>query len=346
MTPMKRVAVRWLCMGVMAWVAGAGVAQATLVLEGTRIVYPEKAKDVSIRVRNPGSYPILAQSWLDDGRPDLSPEVMVVPFIVSPALTRVEPDGSALLRVFHAKRPLPTDRESLFYLNVMETPPRSSEENALTLQFRTRVKLFFRPTGLSGDAGDAPDSLKWTLVPGAGAVEVHNPTPYHVSFLSVELETAGRREILDRAGQDAMVAPFSKLRFPVSAGRNPCRAKVRSTTGPSMILAAGTRISALVIALTGASEGSIFRKARTMHLTMQVTARPGNRRKSRQRRVWIAGLCMLVIVADAQAQGKSKQYVQFDSNMLLRGVSDDSVDLSGSKSLTPCCRVSIASMCW
>lgn len=221
MTPMKRVAVRWLCMGVMAWVAGAGVAQATLVLEGTRIVYPEKAKDVSIRVRNPGSYPILAQSWLDDGRPDLSPEVMVVPFIVSPALTRVEPDGSALLRVFHAKRPLPTDRESLFYLNVMETPPRSSEENALTLQFRTRVKLFFRPTGLSGDAGDAPDSLKWTLVPGAGAVEVHNPTPYHVSFLSVELETAGRREILDRAGQDAMVAPFSKLRFPVSAGRNP-----------------------------------------------------------------------------------------------------------------------------
>lgn len=221
MTPMKRVAVRWLCMGVMAWVAGAGVAQATLVLEGTRIVYPEKAKDVSIRVRNPGSYPILAQSWLDDGRPNLSPEVMVVPFIVSPALTRVEPDGSALLRVFYAKRPLPTDRESLFYLNVMETPPRGSEENALTLQFRTRVKLFFRPTGLSGDAGDAPDSLTWTLVPGAGAVEVHNPTPYHVSFLSVELETAGRREILDRAGQDAMVAPFSKLRFPVSAGRNP-----------------------------------------------------------------------------------------------------------------------------
>lgn len=89
------------------------------------------------------------------------------------------------------------------------------------MQFRTRVKLFFRPTGLSGDAGDAPDSLTWTLVPGAGAVEVHNPTPYHVSFLSVELETAGRREILDRAGQDAMVAPFSKLRFPVSAGRNP-----------------------------------------------------------------------------------------------------------------------------
>ena len=39
----------------------------------------------------------------------------------------------------------------------METPPRSSE-NALTLQFRTRVKLFFRPTGLSGDAGDAPDN--------------------------------------------------------------------------------------------------------------------------------------------------------------------------------------------
>ena len=62
MTPMKRVAVRWLCMGVMAWVAGAGVAQATLVLE-ERASSIQKAKDVSIRVRNPGSYPILAQSW-------------------------------------------------------------------------------------------------------------------------------------------------------------------------------------------------------------------------------------------------------------------------------------------
>ena len=187
-------------------------------------------------------------------------------------------------------------------------------------------------------------TTKWTLVPGAGAVEVHNPTPYHVSFLSVELETAGRREILDRAARTPWWRHFPSCVFLFRPVEIPCRAKVRSTTGPSMILAAGTRISALVIALTGASETPC--KARTMHLTMQVTARPGNRRKSRQRRVWIAGLCMLVIVADAQAQGKSKQYVQFDSNMLLRGVSDDSVDLSRFESLTPCCRVSIASMCW
>ena len=113
MTPMKRVAVRWLCMGVMAWVAGAGVAQATLVLE-ERASSIQRGQGCQHPGAESGSYPILAQSWLDDGRPDLSPEVMVVPFIVSPALTRVEPDGSALLRVFHAKRPLPTDRSRCF----------------------------------------------------------------------------------------------------------------------------------------------------------------------------------------------------------------------------------------
>ena len=194
MTPMKRVAVRWLCMA--SWLGLPALAwRRQPWFWGTRIVYPEKAKDVSIRVRNPGSYPILAQSWLDDGRPDLSPEVMVVPFIVSPALTRVEPDGSALLRV-------PRQTAIAHGQGVAVLPERNGNSAAqqrgecADLAVSHPGQVVLRPTGLSGDAGDAPDSLKWTLVPGAGAVEVHNPTPYHVSFLSVELETAGRREIL------------------------------------------------------------------------------------------------------------------------------------------------------
>ena len=113
MTPMKRVAVRWLCMGVMAWLPALAWRRQPWFWRNAHRLSRE-GQGCQHPVRNPGSYPILAQSWLDDGRPDLSPEVMVVPFIVSPALTRVEPDGSALLRVFHAKRPLPTDRSRCF----------------------------------------------------------------------------------------------------------------------------------------------------------------------------------------------------------------------------------------
>lgn len=218
MTPMMRFGVRCLVMVVMAWVAGPGMARAALVLQGTRIVYASDAKDVSIRVRNAGAEPLLVQSWLDDGRADLSPEIMVVPFIVSPAVTRIEPESTTRLRLYYSKQPLATDRESVFYLNVQETPPRGEQANSLALRFRTRIKVFFRPAGLPGSVDSAPETLKWT--PVQGGVEVRNPTPYHLSFLSVEVESGKQRYHLDKIGQDSMVAPFSTLRFdlPVKSG--------------------------------------------------------------------------------------------------------------------------------
>ncbi|MGE8690442.1 MAG: fimbria/pilus periplasmic chaperone [Achromobacter sp.] len=221
MTPVVRIVVRLLAMGVMAWAAGAGTAQAALVLEGTRIVFPGDAKDVSIRARNSGDVPLLLQAWLDDGRSDESPETLVVPFLVSPAVSRIEPGSSAVLRVFYTRRALPADRESVFYLNALETPPSSGKDNAVGLRFRTRIKLFFRPSGLAGRIEDAPASLSWAAADGGAALEVRNPTPYFVSFLSVELAGGdGRRRTAMGGG---MVAPFSTERFRLPAGARAAR---------------------------------------------------------------------------------------------------------------------------
>ncbi|MCY1222132.1 putative fimbrial chaperone YadV [compost metagenome] len=215
MTPMVRTVIRLLAMGIVAWAAGANMARAALVLEGTRIVFPGDAKDVSIRARNTGDKPLLVQSWLDDGRPEASPDTLVVPFLVSPAVTRIEPSSSGMLRLFYTRHPLPSDRESIFYFNVLETPPSSGKDNVVSLKFRTRIKLFFRPPGLPGRAEDAPASLRWSPV-GGGAVEVHNPTPYYVSLLSVDVAAKGGRRV--RAGSSSMVPPYGKERFSLPAG--------------------------------------------------------------------------------------------------------------------------------
>ena len=90
------------------------------------------------------------------------PEELQVPFSVTPAVTRVE----WRRRIAHRlpEGPLPTDRESLFWLNILEVPPRDEDENnALQFSFRSRFKLFFRPSQLKS-VDSAAGKLQWKFL--------------------------------------------------------------------------------------------------------------------------------------------------------------------------------------
>lgn len=202
--------------GVMGWAACAGSAQAALVLTGTRVVYPSDSKDVTIRARNDGFEPMLAQVWIDDGAVGVAPANVLVPFTVSPVLTRIDPNSSAVIRLVYTKSPLPDDRETLFYLNVLQVPPSSDSTSSASFSFRTRIKLFFRPASLRDGIVDAPAQLEWKVVQsGAGsALEVKNPTPYHVSMSSIESVANGRTTSLG----GGMIVPFGVERFKLPKG--------------------------------------------------------------------------------------------------------------------------------
>ncbi|CAB3624922.1 fimbria/pilus periplasmic chaperone [Achromobacter pestifer] len=216
MTPVVRRVFVAVMAGVMTWAACASLAQAALVLVGTRVVYPSDAKDVTIRAMNEGSEPLLAQIWVDDGSAGVAPANMIVPFTVSPVITRIDPNSSAIIRLMYTKDPLPDDRESLFYLNVLEAPPRSASDTSATFSFRTRIKLFFRPASLRDGIEDAREKLEWKLVKPSTytAVEVKNPTPYHVSFGSIGITVGGKRTRLG----SGMVAPYGTEHFRLPKG--------------------------------------------------------------------------------------------------------------------------------
>ncbi|MDT3419060.1 chaperone protein EcpD [Pseudomonas protegens] len=228
MTPTARF-VHSLVIGVMFLGILSGGAHAGIVLEGTRLVYPAEAREVTLKLSNTGSVALLAQSWIDEGDANKSPEEIKVPFLLAPAVSRVEAGGSAILRVSYSKEPLAKDRESLFWLNVLETPPRrKQDENVLQFAFRTRIKIFFRPDNLIGNAGMAGEKLKWELN-RAGAsqvpvIKVFNPTPYYVSFGRMEVAVSGRRIDL----KPGMVAPFGYESFPwpASAPSQPTKASI------------------------------------------------------------------------------------------------------------------------
>ncbi|WP_236328531.1 fimbrial chaperone [Enterobacter quasihormaechei] len=171
-------------------------ASADIVISGTRIVYPQSQKDVIVTLDNRGKKPLLVQSWLDDGRDDTNPQELKLPFIITPPVSRIDPQKGQSVRIAYLGGSLPQDRESLFWFNVLEIPPKSKVKegenpNLLQLAFRTRIKLFFRPDGLKGTPGDAAAHVIWSQQKQGNAVNLvaHNDSPYNVSIANVTLKT-------------------------------------------------------------------------------------------------------------------------------------------------------------
>lgn len=184
-------------------------AQANLVINTTRVIYNGTSHDVAINVTNEGDQPSLMQSWIDNGNPDSIPDEENVPFALLPPVARVNAGMSQALKVTWNGDPLPTDRESVFYLNVMDIPPDplGPDSNYVQFAIRTRIKLFFRPQGLRGRADSAARQLVWQQV--GHAIRINNPTPYHVSINQI-LDAKGRRPLSRDIG---MVSPFSAHDF-------------------------------------------------------------------------------------------------------------------------------------
>jgi P pilus assembly chaperone PapD len=193
-----------------------GPASASVVVGGTRVVFPAANGEVTVRLNNVGSAPALVEAWIDSGDPASTPETAKVPFLITPPLARMNAGRGQSLRIVYTGQPLPTDRESLFWLNVLEIPPKpvakpGEEQNTLQFAVRSRLKLFFRPADLPGDALDAAKQITWSVAAdGAGyALTAHNPTPYYITFSQLSLNVGQVPDLV--AG--GMVAPMSSLRL-------------------------------------------------------------------------------------------------------------------------------------
>lgn len=193
---------RNLLLAVTASVLLAAPAVASIVITGTRVIYPSDAKEVSVKLNNAGKLPVLVQSWIDKGDANAKPETIKVPFILTPPINRVEAGKGQTLRISYTGEALPVDKESVFWLNVLEIPAKSkvsTAENYLQMAFRSRIKFFYRPVGLQGDANEAAKAVTWTAK--GNTLLANNPTPYFVSFVTLSAN--------DKKIEGSMVAPYS-----------------------------------------------------------------------------------------------------------------------------------------
>lgn len=216
---MKHVFRKLCLVGALAAVSVAGVAQASVVIEATRVIFPAQEREVTIKLTNDGKTPALVQTWLDKGEANASPDSIDVPFVLAPSVFRLDPGRGQTLRLIYSKEPLAQDKETMFWLNVLEVPPKaqtSADSNKLQLAFRSRIKVMFRPQGLEGKPDEAPGKVSWAVVPGESgkgyALKANNPTPYVVSFGQVNLKAGGKTY---DAGSN-YVSPGDTRLFPIA----------------------------------------------------------------------------------------------------------------------------------
>lgn len=199
---------------VLLFVLTGQSAIAAVALDRTRIVFNGDQKSVSLSISNENKQmPYLAQGWIED----IQGNKISSPLVVLPPVQRVEPGAKSqiLIQKLPAISTLLQDRESVFYFNLREIPPRSDKPNTLQIALQTRIKLFYRPPAILSGVSDTPWQEKITLSRQGDSYVVNNPTAFYVTLVDASTSAKG---ISVSSFKPVMVAPKGSETLPGSAG--------------------------------------------------------------------------------------------------------------------------------
>ncbi|HDS5356310.1 MULTISPECIES: fimbria/pilus periplasmic chaperone [Enterobacter] len=197
-------------------------ALAAIALDRTRVIFDGNKNSVSLGVSNENTkLPYLAQGWLEDSKGNK----ITSPLTVLPPVQRIEPGSKSQVKIqaLPSVSTFPTDRESLFYFNLREIPPRSEKANTMQLALQSRIKLFYRPKALVISAEEMASIFneKITLTKSGNKYQVSNQTPYFITLVDARSSEKSEANANFKA---VMIEPFGQNTLGVNAnelGNNP-----------------------------------------------------------------------------------------------------------------------------
>ncbi len=181
-------------------------ANGAVSMDRTRVIFDGNQKSVSLNISNNNKQlPYLAQGWIEN----TEGQKIQSPLVLLPPVQRLEPGKSSQVKIeaLPAINALPQDRESLFYFNLREIPPKSDKPNTLQIALQTRVKLFYRPKAIVPEKNNTPWQEKLTLEKQGEQYILKNPTPYYVTIINA---TANTKSTNGKEFTPVMVPPFSQ----------------------------------------------------------------------------------------------------------------------------------------
>lgn len=194
---------------------GIGSAQAGISLDRTRMILTGNSVSVSANLSNTSpDVPFLAQSWVEDAKGNK----ITSPLLVLPALQRINGGQKGVIRVTKTNGidSLPQDRESIFYLNVREIPPKPKKANVLQLSMQSRIKLFYRPTPIIPDSKNEVWQSKLAFKKEGDKFVADNPTPYFITVIGLTKGSSAKGGERLTTFPGIMIPPKSTLDVPVT----------------------------------------------------------------------------------------------------------------------------------
>ncbi|HHR6139491.1 MULTISPECIES: fimbria/pilus periplasmic chaperone [Providencia] len=190
---------------ILGFISLTEISNAAVSMDRTRIIFDGENKSTSLNIiNNNQKSPYLAQGWIEDEHG----KKITSPLVVLPPVQRLEPGKSSQIKIesLPAISNMPQDRESLFYFNMREIPPKSDKENTLQIALQTKVKLFYRPEKIAPVKNSSPWQEKLKLEKKGSVVFIKNPTPYYITIIN-----AGANKNSDpKKFAPIMIAPFSE----------------------------------------------------------------------------------------------------------------------------------------
>lgn len=189
-------------------------ASAAISIDRTRVIMMGDEKSAQINIINHSKkLPYLAQSWLENE----NEEKISSPLTVLPPLQRLEKDTTVQVNItpLPGAIKLPQDRESLFFYNLQEIPPKSEKTNVIQLALRIKIKVFYRPESLKKMADEIWQE-KLQFVPGNNELKIVNPTPFYIIIPTVSIAN----KPIAIAGDVITIKPLSEVLLPKASVKN------------------------------------------------------------------------------------------------------------------------------
>ncbi|EIP0297785.1 fimbrial chaperone [Salmonella enterica] len=177
-------------------------ACAAFTLSGTRFIYDEGRKNISVEISNANKETFGGQVWVENTTQSSS-DVFFTP---APSFFKVAGGEKQIIRLLNVNPALPKDKESLFWLNVQEIPPAPKDgENVLAIALNTQVKLLYRPKPIKDGRDKAEQKIQ------VNGSKLKNPTPYYfaVTAISVNGQKIKLNSEVDK--QLSQMSPFSEV---------------------------------------------------------------------------------------------------------------------------------------
>lgn len=183
---------------------------ASVVMTGTRIIFPSTAAEKTIQFKNVDSEPFVVQLQMTEEKGMVDDSA---PFAMVPPVFRMAPNSGQSVRFIYSGASLPEDRESVFYLDFTQLPALKNSDknqNQLIVAIRNRVKVFYRPASLTAAQSDAWKELVFSVK--NGRLNIENPTGFHITVRRAELKTDGE---FIRLAESVMLLPKSNMQWPL-----------------------------------------------------------------------------------------------------------------------------------